>query len=307
MFRPYLIKTSKLSTNLLYYYYNLSGGKAYNDLANPIVLSIATFRKYNPSEPIYVLDVSPTKMDWGLFPSLLNFHVIRKPMVYDVKPPESKYKINKYLLAKPAEMYLLSQDKTIRRDPVIVCDSDVFFLKNPLPLSIDHTKGICCARNTGYYYFMNGGQGVEEIFEAWCSACSGALLDPVVQNAIQKSTNWDLFNEEVVLWYIKDKYRELNINDIPVWENFWFSWLYVKSFDLSNVKNLHYCVHVDNPVIPRNERGKVCMYIKELSLIVKEVLGNHLYDVIGDFQCKSFSIHDSDKIRQIIGLEKNKL
>ena len=103
--------------------------KAYNNLRVPIIPSIAILRSKNNYLPIYVLDCSDRPVDWVIFQKTLNFKVI--PWI----PYLQKYKNKngwKYLSKNWRCLQLLGTNT--RREEIIYNDSDVFWIKDVLPL-----------------------------------------------------------------------------------------------------------------------------------------------------------------------------
>jgi hypothetical protein len=298
------------STNnikLFFYYFNLKNNLAYKDLSNPILFSIATFRKWNKKNKIYVLDVSPIHMNWGDFPDILNFEVIRKPLAIKNNTHNETNSVGggvkNYLLLKPKKIYEAIKEKTNLGNCVMVSDADVFFIKNPIPLEANYKENFCIhKKNTGFYYFQNGKKNIEQTFRLWLETCEIAINNLSLQNDIKKITKKDFIQEETVWEYIR-KIKNVSYQEISDYENFWFNFIYNDKFDLSKVKNIHYCIHLKNPVVKKEKKGLFCMYIKELRSIIEETFQSKLYDIIGNFDCEEFSIKDKNKIKWLFGLD----
>jgi hypothetical protein len=310
--------------SFFYYYFNIEENAVpFRDLECPIIFSISTLRWWNKHIKIFVIDCSPNFLDWGVFPELLNFNVIRKPLNFNYvyKTKIELYKnliidinINKFLLSKPSIIYNATKDITNYRDTLVVCDSDIFFLKNPLPLDSDYFNGVCCLEtNTGYYYFSNGGNGVDDIFESWCSVCDSCLSNKILQKAVATNYFLKMFDilkeenfkqlgiqEEVVWLYIQEKNKNLKIKTIPSWENFNFNFLTQKNINLQKIKNIHLCTKNTKSLVNRKNRGLFCIYIKELRNIIHRMLGNEILKIIDNLEYNFFSIENNKKITKIL-------
>jgi len=309
------IKEDRYATNLIYYYFNGSEEpiKAYKDMANPITMSIATFRKWNKSAHIHVIDISDTTHDWGEYPDILNFTIYRsqhRSQTLNSMQVNAKDKFCFGMLSKPSIIYEHVLKNISHHSTVVVSDADLFYVQNPFPLAVDHTRGICCSlENVGFWYFMNNGRDgamddVHRILELWSGFCAGAMIDPFFKQQLSKRCDWnqEIVQEEAVFWYLQKVCPDLLIKDIPYTENFWFDWP-TDAYDMSKVKNLHYRVWRKRGKMDRKERGKLCLYIKELRDIVFDVLGEkaikELYD---DWDTDEvFSFHDTAAVNDFLG------
>lgn len=321
--------TNDKNYNLFYYYFNTNANaKPYKDTKTPIVFSISTFRSWDKDTKIFVIDSSPNKLDWGIFPDLLNFSVIRKPLSFDNCEEKKEIEFNKelkieiildkYLLSRPSMLYSVAQEVTSRYDTIIACDCDIFFLNNPFPLDSDHFQGVCCLPgNTGYYYFTNNGDGVDEVFESWCSVCDSCLTNEILQKAVCTNYFFRMFNalkentfkkfglqEEVVWFYINEKNKNLKTKTISTWENFHFILLQNKNIDFYKIKNFHLCTHNPKSIISRDKRGLFCLYISEFRHMIENVLKENIKDILPNFDCDVFSIKNVNKVKNL--LETNK-
>lgn len=301
------------SYNIIYYYYSLKKNNiAYEDLANPIIFSIATFRKWDKKSKIFILDASPFKNEWGNYPEILNFEVVKNPISL-----KEKQKINEttsvgnsvkhYLLSKPKQVYNLVKNKIKEKECVVVVDADIFFLKNPFPLECKYKENFCIhAKNTGYYYFLKNKKNIK-ILKKWYEICEEAIENKNLQKEIIEITNKKFIQEEVVWEYFLKKYSSIkNIKNYSEYENFWFNYIYQEKHDLSKIKNIHLCIHFDNEKLCRQNKGLFCIYIKELKHYLKEVLNKNINQIVKNYEnYESFSIREKEKIKTLLGLKNN--
>ena len=306
------VQESRYNTNLIYYYFKDTNERlpAYKDLANPVTLSIATFRKWNKTAKIHVLDVSRVDQDWGNWPEKLNFQVFKNSQLTNEDRKKGQDKFCYGMLSKPSTVYEHVKKHILHHSTVIVCDADLFFVKNPFPLAVDHTRGICCSlENVGYWYFMNNGydgnmDDVYKILELWAGLSAGAYIDPFFKQLLADRCHWNshIVQEEVVFWYLQKVFPDLLIKDIPYYENFWFDWP-GDAYDTHKVQGLHYRVWRKRGKMPRSERGKLCLYVKELREIVHDVIGREgvreLFD--GWDTDETFSFHDPVAVNDFLG------
>lgn len=306
------LEDKRYNSNLIYYYYKDAEEslKAFKDLANPVVLSIATFRKWNKTTMIHVLDSSRIPQDWGDWPERLQFRVYRYDQLGNETFKNGRDKFCYGMLSKPSVIFRHVRENIQHHSTVIVCDSDVFFVQNPFPLAVDHTRGICCSlENVGYWYFMNGGYDGEmndahKILELWSGLCAGAFINPHFKARLAERCKWDetIVQEEAVFWYLQKVCPDLLIKDIPYTENFWFDWP-GEVYDTRKVKNLHYRVWRTHGKMKRSERGKLCLHVKELRKILLDMLSppeiHELYD--GWITKDVFSMHDAATVNEFLG------
>lgn len=306
------VEDNNYNINLIYYYFKNESNPidAYKDMANPITMSIATFRKWNKTANIHVLDVSQNEHNWGEWPKKLNFKVYRNKQYKTNNLKRGRDKFCYGMLSKPSVIYEHVKKNIHHHSTVIVVDADLFFVQNPFPLAVDHSRGICCSlENVGYWYFTNGGydgnmNDAYQILEIWAGLCAGAYIDENFKTSLAHRCEWNpnFVQEETVFWYLQKICPHLLIKDIPYTENFWFDWP-IEAFNTHKVKNLHYRVWKKLGKMKRSERGKLCLYVKELRDIIFEVLDKddikELYD--GWDTDEIFSFHDPIAVNDFLG------
>jgi hypothetical protein len=162
---------------LVYHYWNDRDRKPCTDLRNPIIPSIAILRSWNPSLPVHVIDASDGFCDWKHYPDKLRFTLHRIPPQIPVKFSD-RLGINlnsfKYL-SKVFDIYNLARE--LPQETIIFSDSDVFWLRDVLPLEVDDPKGLYCRDEfTGYYYFGKD-RSTDEFFRMWKKTILRGLVD----------------------------------------------------------------------------------------------------------------------------------
>lgn len=237
---------------------------AYSDMAHPVVLSIATLRAVNKDIPIIVLDCSSqSENEWGHFPKLLNFHVIKHELFLK----------KNYSHIKGYE--LLSRLFDLRRNiycqgSIIYCDSDVFWLRDPLPLLCDHNKFCFDGYNSGFMYYNSASQQVQSMFDVFEAYTIAAINDNQFRQRIKSHANYDswphIWDEIIMSYMIENGHRDL-FNIIPREEHVVARTL--SSANKNAVKMFH-CngMMMRNPIAPRysqklHSRGIACLLFKE--------------------------------------------
>jgi len=287
---------------LIYYYFNEFGTTAYDNMENPVVLSIATFRKFDTTTPIHVIDVSDQEQEWLHFPKKLDFEVFRQPhalkhcenVVY--MPEETRLNLGR--LAKPLDVFELSL--YCNQEMIMVCDADVLFTKDPFPLTSDFSKHFCFGN--GLYYFEKSSLNTERIFEIWCGLCVAAAINPLIQRRIIQSKAYSKhdasLNEKTCWRYLQHKHT-YSVEELSVYEDFSVFDLGNKTHDTEKIKCLHF---------PRNqfrrslkEKAKLAIRFEEVKTQLLSVLGEEDWKLVfKDTDCSTVSMHDMYEVRPLI-------
>ena len=185
---------------------------AYSNLAHPILLSIATLRAVNPTIKIEVLNCSKYRASWDQsknpWESSDWIHFQKK---FDFKVWGSSIYLEKRY-GDIAGSSLLSRLFDIHRHqsqyPIIYCDSDVFWFRDPLPLSGDMNKFCFDGYNSGFFYYDPNSDIIDEFFEIFESYSITCLKDKtfcdLVKNKINFDFNsWNYIWDEKILHYIR--------------------------------------------------------------------------------------------------------
>jgi hypothetical protein len=136
---------------MIYHWWNDSGLPVVEDMANPVILSIITVRHFHKDLPIYVLDISETLNDWGEFPSILNFEVVKRSAPKEV--------LNHFKLAKGTSRIwdITWMADQIESNKIIFCDSDIFWIDPVFPLlgfdADPKFETFHCGMNNGFFYY----------------------------------------------------------------------------------------------------------------------------------------------------------
>ena len=243
----------------------------YSNLSHPILLSIATLRAVNKTIPIKVLDFSNTHYDsWMSFKEKLNFEII----------PQTQFFLHEYSAFKGWN--LLSRIFDVRRNCdglTIYCDSDVFWLKDPLPLECDTSKFCFDGFNSGFFYFDNNSPIVRSLLDEFESLVFKCLKDEEFCNSIKKATNyndWPYIWDETIMMYMKQNSFTDMFDTLADQEHMVMR--HLNRINGQTFKMLH-CngMLVENPLAKRksetkHSRGLVCLLFKEFYNNIKSIL-----------------------------------
>lgn len=288
---------------LIYVYRNWYSETVFNDQANPVVASIATFRAFDQVTPIYVLDSTEHYADWSDLPQVLNFQVTKKPHV--LQPVATKESgIYWQLLSKPLDVYELV--RTLPQTTFMVCDSDILFLQSPWPLFDDPEKHFVCGHNTGLYYFHKSKPTTAQLFETWGALGTLAIGSLHFRRKVI-SPCWNVVQEESVFRYMARCHgNRLHILQISPYENFDSNLMIMQQYDSNLIKMLHLCSTFGRP-----NRGRAALAIEEAKQLIKQTLSNeYVQKVFDGFECPSYSIREMerdvfvDKVRKAIGNDR---
>ena len=237
----------------------------------PIILSIATLRAVNPTVPIMVLDVSSTNETWGDYPKKLNFLVV--PTIAHLYSASVKIRGWKHL----SRIFDVNKvNKSSYEKNLIYCDSDVFWIKDPLPLACNSEKFCFDGWNTGFYYYKrNFHFDFMSIFDAYTHT---AIYSKELRGHFRQYVGYEDWYEvwdEMILTYMKNKHPEL-FNIIPRYEHVCMRDLL--NVDPEKIKMLH-CngMMVENKAteykgLKNHSRGLVCLIFEEFFAQIRKVL-----------------------------------
>lgn len=267
---------------LIYYYFNLTGGKVYEDLAYPIILAIANFRHFDRTTPVYVLDTSPTPSDWSHFPQTLHFTVVpQEPYLKTLITDDLKgYWSLLHLLSKPINIYHFCQ--SIPEELIVVSDCDLFFIRHPFPLMADYKNNFCCGGNTGFWYFLKQ-QPQLQVLLFWSNLCRGAAVD-LITHRTNIFPPYGLLQEENVWAYILNHENKsfafssiMPITHVPWEENAGFHGSLTSRFYMNahKIKAVHFYYYYTTGLVQRHQRGLFPLYIQEISRTI-DVLPDNL-------------------------------
>lgn len=243
------------------YYHTFTGKEefpAYSNLRVPTLLSIATLRAVNPDIAIVVLDGSEdrTNQRWGKYQDSLDFQV------WSIEFHLTKHW--QHIKGWQHLSRLFDLKRHPRRSDIIYCDSDVFWLKDPLPLFWKE-DGFCFdGFNTGFFYFKPG-KIIDLFFELFESYTIGAMSNLQIRQIMKSHVGYDT-------WY-------------DVWDEMITTFMYHQTPDMFRILPLdEHCTarrmtpdakmfHANGTMVsnrfPQREgerehsRGLLCLIIKE--------------------------------------------
>lgn len=289
-----MLKTKISNTPMVIYHWWCDNPKIkpYQDMANPVVPSIVVLRSHNKTIPITVLDLSNNPQDWGCYPDLLNFTVVRWTPKLDLR----LYKSSK-LCSRVWDIW--EYVKQIGQNNILFTDSDIFWLKNPLPLNKQESDGrilkFYCSSNTGVWYFDKTSQISDDVIREWKFVISRVLIgdndffDELITEV--PSATERHFQDEVAFGYLIKKHPNL-YNPIDCEENYTIYRLMNKE-RLQDIK----CLHGLSAVLG-SKRGLICLALKELKDAVQSVLTEKHINVV--FSGAVFNdVYEIEKINSI--------
>lgn len=172
----------------------------YSMLRAPLVLSIATLRAVNPDIRIVVLDGSEFdgEEDWLHFPDKLNF---------EVQQIEFYLKRHKERVAGWKHLSRFFDLRRHASGDIIYCDSDVFWLKNPLPVLGNWNRFNCDGFNTGFFYYdPTKMEFLYDVFEAYTVS---AIFNEEIRELMKKHVEYEAWYgvwDEMIITYMKSEH-----------------------------------------------------------------------------------------------------
>lgn len=263
---------------------------AYANLRAPAIVSIATLRAVS-DVPIVVLDISDQATDWGGLDQKLKFTSIQ------IKPELERYR---GLKGWQHLSRLFDLEKYASSETVIYSDSDVFWMKDPLPLT--QKEGFCFdGYNTGFFYYK---RPLEKFFEVFKAYTIGALNNENIRRLMKSHIGYDAWHfvfDEMITTYISKENKEL-VAIIPPEEH--GCPRRFQSTSLSEMKNLHFNgVYVRNPVF-KNElekdhcRGLAGLIIGEFAELLEKALGEDIKRVFTEQEIRYASKRRFSLVRE---------
>jgi hypothetical protein len=257
--------------NTVYYHWfpePSDGRQPWKALRCPIILSIATLRAADPHIPIKVL-CDADWLQWGEYPRSLNFEV--KHIPFHLKHYEDKAGW-KHL----SRLFDLNRHAT---GTVIYSDSDVFWLKSPLPLAEDPVHFCSDGFNTGLFYYDSSSDIVRKFFELFEAYTIGALNCKEIRQLLKTYVGyeeWYYVWDEMTLTYMSRKHRDL-FQEVPREEHASARDL-KEDIDFWRLKSFHcngtvvYNQATTNQSYKEHSRGLMCVLVKEWWNAINKVL-----------------------------------
>jgi hypothetical protein len=249
----------------------------YANLRVPIIVSIATLRAVNPHIPIIVL--AQDHRDWGHFPEKLNFRV--KRIQFSLERFKDRIKGWRHL-SRLLDVQLGVQDGVY--DTMYV-DSDVFWFRDPLPLTCNLNKFCFDGWNTGFYYQQRMSRNSLEFFDVFDTYTKAAIYSQDIRQMMVKHIGYDAWYEvwdEMILAYMKDRHPEL-FHIIPPEEH-----CSARSLERTNLDEVK-MFHCNGTMVPneinesQHSRGLLGLLIKEFHDNMLKVLDErdmrHIYSL----------------------------
>ena len=240
-------------------------GEAWRDLSNPIIPAIATVRASNPGIPIYVLDASDRVISWGKYALKLDFNVIKTKPCLKTEFPNST--LQPYMIKLLSRVFDVRNFAfTLPTQNVLFADSDVLWLKDPMPQP-EAPRGIHGIRtNNGVLIYSTGCGIAEQAFKYLKEQTVKCVIDEKFRSTVTSHYYSKSFNDEAVYVYSRI-YRPDLFRDLPLWDNFCdFSKKDMVAV-LAESKNYHFCRHHCG-----DERGLIALIIKEYYMRLRFVM-----------------------------------
>jgi hypothetical protein len=203
-----------MKTAIVYCYWQSENRDAFRDMRNPIVPAIATVRA-SCDLPIYVIDLSDGETNWAEFPQILNFTVVKS------FPCFAKFGIKNKMCSRVSNIreFALSLDV----ECVSFLDSDVFWRRDFLPLSVDPSNRFCCHEyNTGVFYYDVKSEAVDNFLQLWSSFILCASMDDSLASIVLQSYPFKSgVQDEAVYNFLREKHLgDLPISFLPTTDNY---------------------------------------------------------------------------------------
>lgn len=277
------VKASTLPVAVYHWWSFPEEKPAYQNLRTPIVASIASLRAVSDVE-IVVLDGSDHDVDWGPFKKILNFSV-------------QKWHLGLWKFQDKIEGWrhlsrigdILNWSSYRYHQDIMYVDSDVFFFRDPFPLSCQTDKFCWDGWNTGFFYFNNCSSGFQDFYKLFCTYRNAAIYSEEIRNLMKKYVGYDAWYgvwDEMILSFMKAQHQDL-FNFIPAEEHTTASNL--------NTVDCPKIFHANGAMMPnlwtgeKHARGLIALMFNEFYNKMHNLLGKkNLESMYGNTLCEYF-------------------
>lgn len=205
----------------IYHFWNWRTPTPWSNDALTIIQSLATLRYHDPKLPAYVIDISG--QDWGPYPELLRFTVLRRPALLERHVRRSDLPVDRRssfeLLSQPHDVFALSRELPQRY--FVYCDQDVLWHDSPRlspPPSGFHSLG----DNLGLYHFDGASEGADDVWHLWRAFTAFAPSDPAVWDRATADFGMDFLMDESIFVHLLRRYRPRGHVELDDRDNCWY-------------------------------------------------------------------------------------
>lgn len=217
----------------VYHWWSSGASAAYQDMSAPIVLSIASLRAVSDIK-ITVIDSTDTPVDWGHFPQKLKFNVLHESCHLN----DYSHLVDGW--RHLSRIFNLYESSDLQNEKVYV-DSDIFFFRDPFPLSCDSQKFCWNGWNTGFFYFDSSSSNNKTFYDIFKSYCISGIYSEEFRSIMKKCVNYDAWYgvwDEMVLGYMKRTHPHL-FNIIPITEHVTSEMMCTHEYNKDELKVFH--------------------------------------------------------------------
>lgn len=187
---------------------NAGDPPAYKNLSHPILLSIASLRATSDI-PIVIFDVSERVNDWAHFAEKLNFQVIN----YTCHLKQYQDLISGWTyLSRIYDLAHGVSESVPDCNIVMYADSDVFWLRNPLPFDQNPEKFVFNGFQSGFFYYDHRSAYYKTFYDIFDCYTRAAIHSPHVRKFMKQYVAYDLSLgvwDEMILCYMVRQHPEL--------------------------------------------------------------------------------------------------
>lgn len=164
----------------VYYIWSWQDIENIADWDQPILYSIASLRRWNKTVKVIVIDIGLGNINWDHWPTTLNFEILHN-YCEKICNLNKNCDFTSLVLRKPICCHKLSNDLSYSR--MIVCDADIIWLKNPLPLAGNPNFFCHNKENSGFFYFSKNNEG-HLFLRRWSYQCRLCVENEKYRNEI---------------------------------------------------------------------------------------------------------------------------
>jgi hypothetical protein len=282
---------------LIYHWWNDRKLNVWEDWQNPVLVSIASFRAFDPETPIYVLDVSDVERNWMDYPHKLNFKHIRSTSRIPLLKTHQIFGQSYKICSRQFDIEWLAG--RIPEDVIVSVESDLFW-QGGLELPEDVDRFHFNFYNSGFYFYNKNADLTKQFLAVWKHHILLGMCNTKIRDEIMAKYDWPHFQDEACLVYIVKTFGGM-AGPIDDRHNVLFNPFKSYEDEYKNALTLHFI----QAMHPKN-RGLLPVMVKEFYEIIRQVLSpEQLYDIYGPEYEKIAGSFCADEIRyENLGLIK---
>jgi hypothetical protein len=180
----------------IYHYCNNKGFDPLEDRINPVLLSIASLRNYNPQSAVYIIDSSPKKQKWNLYKEL-DFKVL--------KSEPSTLSQKKVSVESMRRLWAFTDCGDIKENVMALVSCNLIFLDDPRKMDYGIFDSLVGGDREGLVYYNRQSKKASWALRLWQGLCTLASQDGSFLDALLEFNSQRIIDEHTVMSYLVER------------------------------------------------------------------------------------------------------